>query len=114
MGVLFWHHFRSMMSAASLLRLRLFEIDGGVRPSDLDTSSKAALNMLMKGYAAHRPSDHRAPLLVAPGWVRTDIGGSEARLSVEESIPLVVDMIAANSGKPGLRFVDRFNNQLPW
>lgn len=80
----------------------------------LYSSSKAALNMLMKGYAAHRPGDPRALLLVAPGWVRTDMGGEEAPLSIEESIPLVVDMIAANQSKPGLRYVDRFNRNLPW
>ena len=80
----------------------------------LYSSSKAALNMLMKGYAARRPTDTRALLLVAPGWVRTDMGGEEATLSIEESIPLVVDMVAANLGRPGLRFVDRFNESLPW
>ena len=41
----------------------------------LYSSSKAALNMLMKGYAAHRPDERRALLLVAPGWVRTEMGG---------------------------------------
>lgn len=42
------------------------------------------------------------------------MGGSEALLSIEESIPLVVDMIDANRGTPGLRYVDRFSNDLPW
>lgn len=80
----------------------------------LYSSSKAALNMLMKGYAADRPNDARALLLVAPGWVRTEMGGDEATLSIEESIPHVVDMVEANRGKPGLRYVDRFNHRLPW
>lgn len=80
----------------------------------LYSSSKAALNMLMKGYAAHHSDDTRALLLVAPGWVRTEMGCEEATLSVEQSIPLVVDMIADNQGKPGLRYVDRFNKALPW
>ncbi|MBS7540004.1 SDR family NAD(P)-dependent oxidoreductase [Ancylobacter lacus] len=80
----------------------------------LYSSSKAALNMLMKGYAAERPHDPRALLLIAPGWVRTDMGGEEATLSIDESIPLVVDMVEANRGKAGLRYVDRFNRELPW
>lgn len=80
----------------------------------LYSSSKAALNMLMKGYAAHHPGDPRALLLVAPGWIRTEMGGDEATLSIEESIPYVVDMVEANRGKPGLRYVDRFNEGLPW
>ncbi|WP_179505190.1 MULTISPECIES: SDR family NAD(P)-dependent oxidoreductase [unclassified Sphingomonas] len=80
----------------------------------LYSSSKAALNMLMKGYAAKNAADGHTLLLVAPGWVRTEMGGSEATLSIEESIPLVVDMIAASRGKPGLRYVDRFDEELPW
>ena len=46
-------------------------------------ASKAALNMLMKGYASRHPGDPRALLLLAPGWVRTERGGSDAALSVE-------------------------------
>jgi NAD(P)-dependent dehydrogenase (short-subunit alcohol dehydrogenase family) len=80
----------------------------------LYSSSKAALNMLMKGYSARHPEDGHALLLVAPGWVRTEMAGGDAKLSVEESIPLVVDMVEANRGKPGLRYVDRFNKSLPW
>jgi NAD(P)-dependent dehydrogenase (short-subunit alcohol dehydrogenase family) len=80
----------------------------------LYSSSKAALNMLMKGFAARHPDDRRALLLVAPGWVRTEMGGRDALLPVEESIPLVADMLEANRGKPGLRYLDRFNKLLPW
>jgi NAD(P)-dependent dehydrogenase (short-subunit alcohol dehydrogenase family) len=80
----------------------------------LYSASKAALNMLMKGFAVRHPADTRALLLVAPGWVRTELGGGDARLSIEESIPLVVDTIEANRGKPGLRYLDRFNAPLPW
>ena len=80
----------------------------------LYSASKAALNMLMKGYATRHPDDTRALLLVAPGWVRTELGGDDASLSTGESIPLVVDTIDANRGKPGLRYLDRFNKSLPW
>jgi hypothetical protein len=37
-------------------------------------------------FAAHHQGDRRAMLLVAPGWVRTDMGGLAALLSVEESV----------------------------
>lgn len=80
----------------------------------LYSSSKAALNMLMKGYASKHASEGHSLLLVAPGWVRTEMGGSDALLSIEESIPLVVDLIDANRGRLGLRYVDRFNQELPW
>jgi len=80
----------------------------------LYSASKAALNMLMKAFAARRPDDRRALLLVAPGWVRTDMGGPDAPLAIEDSVPHVVSMIEANRGKPGLRYLDRFNQPLPW
>ena len=80
----------------------------------LYSCSKAALNMLMKGFAASRSDDPRAMLLLAPGWVKTDMGGKDALFAIDQSIPLVVDVIEANRGKPGLRFVDRFGNNLPW
>jgi hypothetical protein len=53
-------------------------------------------------------------LLVAPGWVRTEMGTDEAVLSIEESIPQVVSAVQARAGKPGLRFMDRHGLVLPW
>ena len=42
------------------------------------------------------------------------MGGSDATHTVEECIPLVADMLETNHGKPGLRYVDRFDKTLPW
>ena len=70
--------------------------------------------MLMKCFAARRPQDSRAILLIAPGWVRTGTGGDEALLSVDESIPLVASLLEANLGRPGLRFVNRFDQPVAW
>jgi NAD(P)-dependent dehydrogenase (short-subunit alcohol dehydrogenase family) len=80
----------------------------------LYSSSKAALNMLMKSFSAHHPKDPRALLLVAPGWVRTEMGGEGAALEISESIPLVVEMVNRSAGIAGLRFVDRHGEVLPW
>ena len=81
---------------------------------ELYSASKAALNMLMKCFAGKRAGDPRAMLLVAPGWVRTDMGGPQAALSVEESARAIVQMVEEACGKPGLRFVDRFGQVIPW
>jgi NAD(P)-dependent dehydrogenase (short-subunit alcohol dehydrogenase family) len=76
--------------------------------------SKAALNTLMRSFAARHAEDSRAFLIIAPGWVRTDMGGPQAVLSIEDSIPRVVDTITTQSGKPGLRYVDYLGQTVRW
>jgi NAD(P)-dependent dehydrogenase (short-subunit alcohol dehydrogenase family) len=77
-------------------------------------ASKAALNTLMRSFAARHVGDPRSLLLVAPGWVRTDMGGSDALLDVETSIRGVVDAIAAWQTKKGLHYVNYQGNEVPW
>jgi len=66
-------------------------------------ASKAALNTLMRSFAARHAVDPRSFLIIGPGWVRTDMGGPDAFLDVETSMRAVVDTIIAQSGKPGLQ-----------
>ncbi|MGK3205435.1 SDR family oxidoreductase [Amycolatopsis sp. MEPSY49] len=75
-------------------------------------ASKAALNMLMRSFAA-RQAD-RALLLVAPGWIRTALGGDQAPFTLEETVPLIVDVLLAKLGKPGLDYLDRNGETVPW
>ena len=76
--------------------------------------SKAALNMLMRSYAARHLNDKRSLALVDPDWVRTEMGGDDATLSIEQSIPGVVDNLTAQRGKPGLRYFDYKGASVPW
>jgi hypothetical protein len=48
-------------------------------------------------------ADQRALLLMAPGWIRTDLGGANAPTGVEEAIPQVVDVLLAQQGNPWRR-----------
>jgi NAD(P)-dependent dehydrogenase (short-subunit alcohol dehydrogenase family) len=77
-------------------------------------SSKAALNMLMRSFAARRAADRHPMVLMAPGWVRTEMGGPDARLTIEESIPSLVTTLLAAHGTPGLRYVDYLGRTVPW
>jgi len=76
--------------------------------------SKAALNQYMRSYAARQAGTKRALLLLAPGWIRTDLGGDEAPYSVEESIPLILDVIQRKRARPGLEYLDRDGKTVPW
>lgn len=53
-----------------------------------------APNMLMRSFAARAGKDH-ALLLLAPGWVKTQMGGPDAKFSVGEVIHEIVDTIVA-------------------
>jgi NAD(P)-dependent dehydrogenase (short-subunit alcohol dehydrogenase family) len=77
-------------------------------------ASKAALNMMMRGFASRHAGDGRAMVLMAPGWVRTDMGGPAASLSIEQSIPRVVDVVSAQRGRPGLRYLDYLGRTVGW
>lgn len=77
-------------------------------------ASKAALNMLMRSYAARHSEDSRSLLLMAPGWVQTDMGGSDARYSIEEAIPRIVDTINVQASKSGLQYLDQFGKPVRW
>ena len=77
-------------------------------------ASKAALNTLMRSFAARHREDPRTLLLLAPGWVRTDMGGPKARLSIEESIPNLVKVVNAQQGKGGLQYLDYLGRVVPW
>ena len=76
--------------------------------------SKAALNMFMRSFAARHRDDQRTLLVLAPGWVRTDMGGPKARLDIQDSIPNLVNTIEAHAGEPGLQYLDYLGRTVPW
>ncbi len=77
-------------------------------------ASKSALNQLMRSYAARHHDDTRTLLLTAPGWVRTELGGPNARLTISESIPSLVTTIDAQRGHAGLQYLDYLGQTVAW
>jgi len=81
---------------------------------ELYKASKAALNQLMRSYATRHGDDGQTKLLIDPGHNQTQLGGPDAPLSPKESIPAVVDVLEAQAGAPGLQFLDRHGDVVPW
>jgi len=81
---------------------------------DVYRASKSALNQLVRSYAARHGDDPRTLLLLAPGWIRTGLGGPHAPLSIEETIPQLVTTVDNQRGRGGLRYLDRFGGVVPW
>jgi len=86
--------------------------EGGQR--EVYRGSKAALNMFMRSFAARQSGTSRALVLMAPGWVRTELGGPNARLSIEESVPSLVNVMLAKRGRPGLEYLDYRGRTVRW
>lgn len=86
--------------------------EGGQR--ELYRGSKAALNMFMRSFAA-RPAMHNRPLAtMAPGWIKTDLGGPDAPYTIAETIPSLVNVLLDKQQRPGLEYLDFRGHTVPW
>ncbi len=81
---------------------------------DLYRTSKAAQNMLAKGIAEQDAAGRGiAVISLHPGWVQTDMGGPNAKLTVEESVSGMADVIERGHGD-GYYYLDYQGDGLPF
>jgi NAD(P)-dependent dehydrogenase (short-subunit alcohol dehydrogenase family) len=77
-------------------------------------SSKAALNMVVKSLSIDLKPAGIIPVVFHPGWVRTDMGGPDAAITVEQSVSgmrrVINDLKLSDSGK----FLDYTGREIPW
>jgi NAD(P)-dependent dehydrogenase (short-subunit alcohol dehydrogenase family) len=92
----------------------LGSIADNVGRSDWETyrTSKAALNMGARSFA-NRHTRHPV-LSIAPGWVRTDMGGPSATFDVATSCRNVANVIEREGKTPGHRYLNYDGSELPW
>ncbi len=84
---------------------------GGV---DAYRSSKAALNMVMVSLAKELADQSITVISMAPGWVRTDLGGDTAPYSVEESVAGQRSALAGVTLADSGRFINLKGETVPW
>ena len=77
-------------------------------------TSKAALNMLVKGLAAQLASGSVIVVALSPGWVRTDMGGASAPLAPQTSAANLRSVIAGLKQGDSGKFLSHDGSPIPW
>ena len=77
-------------------------------------TSKAALNMLVKGLAAQLAPKSMIVVALSPGWVRTDMGGASAPLAPESSVAGLRQVIAGLTSRDSGKFLSHDGSPIPW
>jgi NAD(P)-dependent dehydrogenase (short-subunit alcohol dehydrogenase family) len=81
---------------------------------ELYRASKAALNSLSRGLWSELRGRNLTMVSLHPGWVRTDMGGAGAAVSVEDSAAGIVKVLEQQAGAHRHRFLDYTGRELPW
>ncbi len=76
--------------------------------------AKAALNMACRSMAVDLRDAGITAVVFNPGWVRTDMGGADANLSVEESVQGMLAVIDGLTLAQSGCFLDYRGNLWPW
>ncbi|PXW91235.1 NAD(P)-dependent dehydrogenase (short-subunit alcohol dehydrogenase family) [Nitrosomonas sp. Nm84] len=77
-------------------------------------SSKAAVNIVMKSLSIDLSTSGITAVLLHPGWVRTDMGGPNGLISVEQSVTGMRDVISRLKFKDSGKFYAFDGQIVPW
>lgn len=77
-------------------------------------TSKTALNQINKIISAELSPQGFTSVVMHPGWVRTDMGGSAASLAIPESISAMLEVIEGLSIESTGKFYNYDGKELPW
>jgi NAD(P)-dependent dehydrogenase (short-subunit alcohol dehydrogenase family) len=82
--------------------------------SYLYRSSKAAANMVVKSLAVDLQDKGITAVAFHPGWVKTDMGGPDALIPVEQSVSGMRKVIAGLTLEDTGRFIGYDGRVIPW
>ncbi len=77
-------------------------------------SSKTALNMVMKSLSIDLKPYDLSVITLHPGWVRTDMGGPNGLIDVDESVAGMKRQIDKLTIRTSGQFIDYDGKKIPW
>ncbi|WP_413114067.1 SDR family oxidoreductase [Thaumasiovibrio sp. DFM-14] len=77
-------------------------------------ASKAALNQIIKSLACELSGSGVKTMAIHPGWVQTDMGGKDGKLTVQDSVKGMLNVIDNLKAKHSGSFFVYDGTQLPW
>ena len=77
-------------------------------------ATKAALNAVTVSAAHDLKYRDIIVMVLHPGWVRTDMGGSQGELSVEQASTMLLKLIQRASMSDSGKFLDIDGTEIPW
>jgi len=102
---------RLMVAVTSLMGSMSDNRSGGYYPY---RSSKTALNAVMKSLSVDLKPRKIGALVLHPGWVKTDMGGSNAEITPEVSVHGMRKVIDGFTLKDTGKFFNYDGKELPW
>jgi NAD(P)-dependent dehydrogenase (short-subunit alcohol dehydrogenase family) len=108
------NHVRKDSGVVAFTSSVMGSVAGNTGGHELYRASKAALNSLARGLWGELRGRKLTMVSLHPGWVRTDMGGASAAVSVQDSAAGMVSVIEQQSGAHRHRFLDYQGQELPW
>ncbi|HEX2653067.1 MAG TPA: SDR family NAD(P)-dependent oxidoreductase, partial [Xanthobacteraceae bacterium] len=105
---------QSQMKRIAMISSRMGSIALNEGGDPIYRSSKAALNIVAKGLAEDLRERGIITVALSPGWVRTDMGGSDAPGAPDEAVRGLRKVIASLTMVDTGKFFHTDGSELPW
>jgi len=102
---------KTIVNISSTLGSISANTDGGIYPY---RASKAALNAITKNLAIDLKPKGFTVVSIHPGWVKTDMGGQEAKIEISDSVDGIRKVIAGLTQNNTGSFFDYLGNKQDW
>ena len=77
-------------------------------------SSKSGLNQVVKSLSIDLKAYGITVVSLHPGWVKTDMGGANAPVSIDESVEGMIRVIETTDITDTGKFLNFHGRELPW